>query len=55
MIDYNFEYYFYSKIDTKQEPINRIKAPTRYYAAMLFAKTKGLSLKSFLQIFSVSK
>ena len=55
MIDFSFEFYFYSRLDGKCEPIARVKAPTRYHAALLFAKTKKLPLKSFLQVFAVSR
>ena len=50
-----FNYYFYSRVDTRQEPINRIKAISRYHAAVIFAKNKNLPLKSFLQLYAVSR
>jgi hypothetical protein len=55
MIDFTFEYFFYSRLDAKQEPIYRVKAPTRYHAALLFAKTKQLPLKAFLEMYAVSR
>lgn len=54
MIDFSFEFYFYSRVDNNREPIAKVKAPTRYQAALLFAKTKKLDLKSFLQVYGVS-
>ena len=55
MIDYNFDFYFYSRLDSTNEPISRIKAPSRYHAALLFAKIKKLPLKSFLKLYAVSR
>jgi len=55
MIDYNFEFYFYSRMDSTCEPISRVKAPSRYHAALLFAKIKKLPLKYFLQLYAVSR
>jgi len=55
MIDFSFEFYFYSRYDQAHEPIARVKAPTRYQAALLFAKTKKLDLKSFLKLYAVSR
>lgn len=49
------EYCFYSKIDSSQEPIDRIKALGRLEAAKFFAMRKNLSLKSFLKIYSITK
>ena len=48
-------YYYYSKIDSKQEKLNTIIAPSRLSAAKLFAQIKRLDLKSFLTIYSISK
>jgi hypothetical protein len=55
MIDFSFEFHFYSRVDATQEPIAKVKAPTRYQAALLFAKTKRLDLKSFLEVYAVSR
>ena len=48
-------YYFYARTDKSQQPITRIGAPTRYQAALFFAKLKHLSLKEFLKIYAVSR
>ena len=55
MNDYNFYYYYYGRVDSTQEPLLRIMAPSRYHAAILFAKLKRLSLKEFLKIYAVSR
>ena len=55
MIDFSFEFYFYNRLDSSCEPIAKVKAPTRYHAALMFAKTKKLDLKSFLRVYAVSK
>ena len=55
MNDYNFDYYYYSRADSTQESLLRIKAPSRYHAAILFAKLKRLPLKEFLKIYAVSR
>jgi len=55
MIDYKFQFYFYSRADSAHEPISRVKAPTRYHAALLFARIKNLPLKSFLQLYAISR
>ena len=55
MNNYSFYYYYYSRVDSKQEPLLRIMAPTRYQAALLFAKLKRLPLKEFLRIYAVSR
>ena len=49
------KYYFYSRNDQSQEPINTIVAISRLNAAKRFAQRKQLSLKSFLKIYAVSK
>lgn len=49
------KYFFYSKNDSSQEPINSILAFSRLQAAKQFASRKQLSLKTFLSVFSVSK
>lgn len=48
-------YYFYSRKDKLQEPIAKCFALSRYKAAVYFALGKQLSLKSFLQVYSVSR
>ena len=48
-------YYFYSKADPKQEPINKVIAISRMSAAKYFAARKRLLLKPFLTIYGVSK
>lgn len=48
-------YYYYSKVDPKQEKLRTIIAPTRLIAAKMFAQVKRLDLKSFLSIYSISK
>ena len=48
-------YYFYSRSDKNKEPITTIGAPTRYQAALLFAKLKQFPLKEFLELFAVSR
>jgi len=48
-------YYFYSRRDTDKQPITTIGAPSRYQAALFFAKLKRLSLKDFLEIYAVSR
>jgi len=55
MSNYNFDFYFYSRVDSTQEALLTIKAPSRYHAALLFAKLKRLPLKEFLQIYAVSR
>lgn len=55
MNDFNFDFYYYSRVDSTQEPLLRIKAPSRYHAAILFAKLKKLTLKDFLKIYAVSR
>lgn len=49
-------YYFYSKTDSKKEPIMKTNCfYSRLEVAKYFAKIKGLPLKIFLKIFSISK
>lgn len=48
-------YYFYSKNDLHQEPIAKTLASNRLAAAKYFAANKGLPLKQFLEIYSVSR
>ena len=49
------KYFYYSRVDSKQEPISSILAFSRLQAAKQFASRKQLNLKSFLSVFSVSK
>ena len=48
-------YYFYSKKDGNKEPIAKTPATDRLAAAKYFAAQKELSIKQFLQIYSVSR
>ena len=48
-------YYFYSRQDQKRDPIMRVGAPSRYQAAIFFAKQKQLTLKEFLKIYGISR
>jgi len=48
-------YYFYAKNDWQQEPISYTLSPNRLLAAKFFASRKNLTLKSFLNIYSVSR
>ena len=48
-------YYYYSRYDSKKEPISRMYASGRLAAAERFAIVKGLDLKTFLSIYSISK
>jgi hypothetical protein len=49
------KYFFYSKNDSGQEPINSTFSFSRLQAAKHFANRKQLPLKTFLLLFSVSK
>lgn len=49
------KYYFYSKNDWHQEPISKTLATDRLAAAKYFAANKGLTLKQFLEIYSISR
>jgi len=49
------KYYFYAKNDWHQEPISRTLSSGRLEAAKYFAKRKNLTLKDFLNIYSVSR
>ena len=49
------KYSFYSRVDGKKGSISTIGAPTRYQAAIFFAKQKKLKLKEFLKIYGVSR
>lgn len=48
-------YSFYSKVDNKKEKHSTIPHVSRLQAAKYFAERKGLPLKSFLIIYSVSR
>jgi len=48
-------YYFYSKTDSKKEPISKVLAGSRMAAAKYFAERKRLTLKQFLTLYGVSK
>lgn len=48
-------YYFYSKIDSAREPIGRTRVNGRLKAAQVFSAMKQMSLKQFLEIYSVSR
>jgi len=43
------------KLDSTNERVDSIIAPTRLLAAKFFAKRKRLSLKSYLSIYNISK
>lgn len=49
--------YFYSKNSNNKEAIYKLifNSPSRLKAARFFALIKGLSLKQFLSIYSISK
>jgi len=49
------KYYFYSKNDGQQEPISTTVISGRLNAAKYFAGRKNLPLKSFLELYSVSR
>jgi len=49
------KYYFYAKNSFDQEPISKTLASSRLAAAKYFAERKNLKLKSFLNIYSVSR
>jgi hypothetical protein len=49
------KYYFYVKNDKEQEPISKTIASNRLAAARYFAAMKSLPLKSFLNIYSISR
>tara|TARA_S200002703_G_C3787844_1_gene243010 strand:- start:1564 stop:1722 length:159 start_codon:yes stop_codon:yes gene_type:complete len=49
------QYYFYTRMDWQQEPISKIMADDRLSAAKYFSAQKGLTLKQFLQIYSISR
>lgn len=48
-------YYFYARNDWHQEPIAKTIATDRLAAAKYFAARKQLTLKQFLQIYSISR
>lgn len=47
-------YYFYSKSDSKREPISYIKVDSKEEAIQFFSKLKNLTKERFLSIFKVS-
>ena len=49
------KYYFYAKNDWHQEPISTTFISGRLNAAKYFAERKNLPLKSFLELYSVSR
>ncbi len=49
------KYNFYSRVDNKKQSIAKVGAPTRYQAALFFAKQKQLPLKEFLKIYAISR
>ena len=49
------KYFYYSRIDSNQEPITTTIALSRLAAAKQFAHRKQLTLKTFLQLFAISK
>ena len=49
------KYYFYSRNDQSQEPVDSVRAFSRLQAAKYFAAQKRLPLKSFLSIWGVDK
>ena len=49
------KYNYFSKTDSKKEPIFSGDFITRKKAAEWFAKLKNLNLKQFLSIFSISR
>ena len=48
-------YYFYSRNDSKKEPISKLISTSRLAAAERFAITKQMNLKTFLSIYAISK
>lgn len=49
------KYYFYSKMDSAQEPIMSVRSFSRLEAAKSFAQIKQMDLKTFISVFSVSR
>lgn len=49
------KYYFYAKNDWHQEPISTTVISGRLNAAKYFAANKELTLKQFLELYSVSR
>lgn len=49
------KYFFYHKTSSTKEPIQHTYAISRMRAAIYFASIKKLDIKSFLNIFSISK
>jgi hypothetical protein len=48
-------YYYYSKSDQSEEAVAKVFTTSRLAAAKHFANRKQMPLKTFLQIWSVSK
>lgn len=48
-------YSFYSKVDIKKERLGTIPHVSRLQAAKHFAERKRLPLRSFLEIYTISK
>jgi hypothetical protein len=48
-------YYFYARVDRFKEPVSKVHAFSRLGAAKWFSYRKGLDLKSFLAVYSVSR
>lgn len=48
-------YYYYSKLDSSTEAVDRVFTTGRLAAAKHFAARKNLPLKDFLKIWTVSK
>jgi hypothetical protein len=49
------KYFYYSRVDSNQEPVSTTIALSRLAAAKQFASRKQLPLKTFLSLFSISK
>jgi len=48
-------YYFYSRYDSKKEPISVLRSFSRLSAAKRFAIIKQMKLKTFLSIYATSR
>ena len=48
-------YYFYSKLDSKREPISYTKADSKDEAIKFFSKLKDLNQERFLSIFNIGE
>lgn len=49
------EHTYHRRKDKTKETIAKVGAPSRYQAALLFSKTKKLTLKQFLELYEVSR